>query len=238
MKSKLYIFIGLLCILLVVGLFIVNLNNKSEKDTQKEKIEDFSISKESSEICIDKNCENKVVYPIIELDGNRDEVQEVLDEINNKTNELYEEAKESDMSSDICQFYLNEYTHSISYNIDYSLYTTEDYISIMIQRIKSNLCTKENEYLEPEVYLYDKKENKFIGTEDFLKKEKISNEKVQTLIKENILLYNKYMSTNYTIDNTYQNGEQYLKVYYSGVGGLCFLYKQNEDGTYHVATLQ
>lgn len=244
MNKKIILSSFLVCaLILIVGLKLVEKENKEVliSPTPIEKEKGFLVTENKTiDICLSNNCDiqNKTIYPEITIDLKIAEVQEKITEINNQTQKYYEEVLNSNFESEECIEYKDIYKHSINYYTDYDLYNDKNYVSIAIRRIKTNLCTKEITYLEPTIYLYDKTEHKFFNTVDLFHKKEITNEQIQTAIQRNIDLNNKFSNTNFTIENTYQNGIQNLKAYYTSLGELHIYYLQNEDGNYYTATLE
>lgn len=226
MKNKVVLASFLVCvIILLIGLKLIE-KEPIKTPTPSAPEKEFIVTEDKTiEICSDESCELKQTrtYPIIKIDLKIDEVQEKIDKINEQTINYYEEA---------------ENNKCIDYYTDYDLYNDKSYVSIMLRRTKTNLCTNEITHLEPVVYLYDKTERTFFSAKDLFHKKDITNEQVQKAIQKNIDLNNKFSNTNFAIENTYQDGKQNLKAYYTSLGELYISYKQNENGTYHAALLE
>lgn len=241
-KKKLLIIISTIFILLLIGLALYFVLGKEKKSKKEENIPvpSFSVSEDKRiNMCVSPGClpKDETIYSQIELDYKSNLVQLILNKINQETDKYYEEVLTSNMDSVECQPFKEVYKYNTDYGIDYDLYHDEDFVSIKVNRSKSNLCTGELEIFKPEIYLIDKKEDKEITAKEFMKKKNIDNDDLKMSIEKNIDSINKYNNTSYTYENTFQNGKQDIRFFYSYSGELYILYFQNEDQNYYVTSL-
>lgn len=251
MSRKKKIVCVLICILISGILFFTFvLNKKTEPSDDKvkqnnistEKIEEtnFALSK-SNEVLMCKNNQcfvESINYYNISYNGEIKEISEIVEKINNDTLAYYDMTINSTMDDISCNSIKDFYNYSLFVNSEFYGYEDDNYVSIAVQRNIRNFCKDEINSLQAEVYIYDKKLNKYLTQDDFKQRLNITEEEIDIVLTNNLNSYNSLMGTNYLLSNTYQNGIHDSRFFYSDEGKLFMSYKQNEDNMYYVVELR
>lgn len=250
MKNKrfkiLLIVIGLL-ILLTGGLLVTKIldvdnstDNKPIKDSpSKEKFNTLATKKENTlNVCKEEPCNvYGGQYYHINYSGGIKEVETIVNSINNETKQFYEMANNSNMEDESCVSFRDLYNHSLTTFTEYHNYENENFVSLATLRMVKNICTNKVES-EQVAYIYDKTEKKVITQEEFITKLNVTQEEIDSAIQQSLDVVNNYDGTNYTIENTYQNGVRDSLIFYNDDGKLFISYKQNETGVHRVVDLR
>ena len=233
-KIIIVLLIVLTILIIVTVVSLILLNNKEDKkiNYELEPLKEFSVCKNNS------SCHapgGNYSYNYMSLDTDIKEVQASIDKINKETKKLYNKSKKSNMDAKECKEASNTYKHSFHSNTQYYQYENDNYISIGAKRVTYNLCTNESNQLRPEIYIYDKKQEKIISQEEFKKQLNMTEENISSLINFNLMNLNKIPNNNYTLEDTYKDGKQDTLLYYDVTGDLYIAYKNYKDNTYQIA---
>ena len=136
-----------------------------------------------------------------------------------------------------CASLKDVYKHSIRNYVDYSLYSDSKYVSFFVTNYRKNLCTNEMTLDEPDIFIYDVKNDKRLSNEDIMKIQSITEDDIIDLIKYSINEMNSIEEKNYTINDTYQDGKVKYYLYYNSLGELLALYKLNPVNGYYSVKL-
>lgn len=243
----LLVIIGVL-ILFTGGLLITKIldddnstDSKPIKDTplKEEAVDTLEVKRENTlDVCKEEPCNiYGGQYYKINYSGDIDEVKSIVNNINNETQQVYEIANTSNMEDESCASFRNLYNHSIITFTEYFNYEDENFVSIAILRNKKNICTNEIES-EQKAYIYDKNEKKVITQEEFIVKLNVTQDEINNAIQQSLDTLNTYDRTNYTIENTYQDGVRDSLIFYNDDGRLFISYKQNETGIHRAVDLR
>lgn len=236
--------IVIVTLLVAFGLIAIGTGLDLEDEKTKEKTQTRYALKSLDQIafCIDKeNCPllgGNSVYAYMSYETENEELKDVFSSINEETKNYYELSKNSTLEDTACQEAKKYFQHSIKVDTQYYQYTDDNFVSVATKRNIVNLCTREVTSLQATAYFYDKGEKKIVTQQAFLRKIGINEEQINQKIEENIQEENEINLTNYTLENTYQNGKQDIILFYESNGDLYASYKQYEDNTYHLALIQ
>lgn len=170
----------------------------------------YNISKKNSlilKICKSKDCKmpSTIRYDTISINSNVRIVNEKIDKINDKTKKLYNKAIKSDMSVNECSTAKNIYNYRYAHSTFYDLYEDDKYISISAQRTETDVCLDTVSREQREVYIYDKKQKRFINQSDFIINLGISKSEIINRVKYVVSSYGKSVSKEYVIEDSYND---------------------------------
>jgi hypothetical protein len=145
--------------------------------------------------------------------------------MNENTKKFAESVKETESLSDSkCDSVRDLYYYRYNYYTMFYEYTGSDYISILANRVREDLCSTDyyQNKAEPEVIIFDRKQNKIITQEEFKKALNISEEEIQKVIENEYntlgsVIYNNNMK--YTEEITdyklfYDEGKKLRVIFY------------------------
>lgn len=231
MKNKLFVIVIL--VILVVFLFSVVFIKYRYENSKNEfkKLESFSEIKFVDLCQSEDNC-GKVedVYETFEYSYDDEKIQNWIKKINQDTESLYQEAINSNTNGEDCFEVRDIYKYKFSNKIYYYIYNNDEYISLAVERLKINLCTKENVQSSVETFIYSKFRGQQITQEEFINELGLDDIFIQTTIENNILEFD-FMN-----DNTKDALSNY-KLYFDYDGNLMVGYYYNLDNSYYSAVI-
>lgn len=238
MKKKrkvIIVVISILIILLVIlSVFLAKKYLHSEAYNESKLAYHLDDKKINLDLCKKDNCihaGNKLSYPILTLDYKIDSLQNEVEKINKKTEKIYKEDNNSSTSSPTCSKVKDTYKKRYVHTSSFEFFENDKYISLSVQRTKTDFCTDEASTDQAEISIYDKNKKKIISQESFIKNIKISKSNILKAINESL---DNYLMNYPHYDETFT---QY-KVYYITNGDLVVSYKLPDVNSYNVATLK
>lgn len=232
-KIGLIVVIILIVLFMFLGIFFANGYLRGEDYAEKQLKYHLKDDKLKLDLCKKNNCihaGNKLPYTILTLDYKNDLLQSEVEKINKETEKLYKEDDSSSTSSSLCSkvkdIYKKRYVHSNAFDV----FENNDYISIVIQRTKTDFCTDEYNTSQADIIIYDKKTEKLINQEEFIKKVGVSNSDIIDAINKSMDNYNK----NYT---HYDEEFSDYKLFYTTTGDLVVSYKLPDVDSYEVTSV-
>lgn len=242
-KKRLLILCLIILILAVIGittLKIINLLN-GEQNQEKETIKLAEV--ETIQFCNNEtDCPREIenIYAKLEYNIDYPKMQQWIEAINKETEHYYQEVINSSTLDDptCSEEFKNTYKYKISVQTDYSIYTGDQYASLAVKRIKSNLCTGENVEMPINVYIYDLQNKKEISQEELKNTLNLTNDIVKESIENNIEMINQFSKKSFTVEDTYQNGNLDYILYYNPLGELLASYYQNSDKSYYSVVIK
>lgn len=242
MKRKICVIaIIILTIVVIAGIFVLISESIDKKGDKTTEYNNFNVD-QTLEVDICKNPDEcsiamTPVYSLIEMDTDSQKVQKIISSINKETKKRYNQTLNSKFDSKTCPNAEKEYNYSYLSTIDYSLYENDDYISIALIRYNRDLCLDKTTTDKPEAYIYSKAKDNVLNQEEIKKTFKITENQIEKAIKNEIDKINAIDNTNYTYENTFQDGKQTLIFYFDYQGNLNTYFYQNETKSYSSCTI-
>ncbi len=240
-KVSLIIFVFAVILIITGSVFTVFNTVESKKEETEEntnRLQAFNIEELKITMCQnEENCPilPQKIYNFLSIDYENNNLQKVVDTINKKTKEEYEKALASDMSDASCASLKSTFKHSLLFNNDINLHEDEEFFGISVHRYESNLCTEETIESDPEIYIFSRAKNDFISQEELKARFSITDEQIEEKIKENIEKEKKDRGLNYTFENVDKN--KGISLYFSTESEILAYYYQQEDHSYHTASI-
>lgn len=232
-KIGLIVIIILIVLFIFLGIFFADRYLRGEDYAESRLNYHLKNDQLNLDLCKKNNCihaGNKLSYPILEIDYKNDLLKKEVENINKETEKLYKEDDSSSTSSSLCSkvkdIYKKRYVHSNAFDV----YENNDYISIVVQRTKTDFCTDDYSITQADIIIYDKKTEKLINQEEFIKKVGVSNSEILDSINKSLDNYNKNYSH-------YDEEFSDYKIFYTTTGDLVVSYKLPDVDSYEVATL-
>lgn len=227
-KKKIITVVIVLLIILLLGGGIFYFMKK-EEDAKKNEPVKFQIEKKLLKVCKLEQCptSNEDIYHNISLDTDIPEVQKVLNEINQTTASYYKKSLNSHTEDVSCAAVKDMYSHSYRTSMSPILYAKGELIGISVIRFEKNICTNEFEYIPFVTYTYDRKKERMLSQEELYKKMKLKEKNIAYAIEEDLKEKNRMNQTNYTLEDTYQNGKLSYTLFFQYNGDLLAMYHLN-----------
>lgn len=228
------IIIGIL--LLLLGILMLNSNKQTTTTNYEETKYDLE-SIGAVNMCDTDSClvaATLTFYNII-YETDNEELKKAVDNINAETLQYYNSVLNSDVSDSSCAVYQADLNHSLRVMTDYYVYTKGRYDSIAVNRVVSNICTREETYSQVEAYIYDKEDKKIITQQEFKRALEITDEKIKAAVSKNIEASNQFANTDMTIDDVDLSD---IVLFYNNEGNLYVSYKVTKDNSYQVALIE
>lgn len=234
MKKKVYLIILIIIAiaLTVAGLFLLNEPTTEEKTLPTPS--DYSLTTlYKTTTCYTKDCEAKSEDSYLKISYNYDSkiLQDAITKLNKETEAYYNQVITSTVDNQTCLNTFNN--HSLRIYNTYDSYTTDEIISISIQRTKINLCTNETEPFQVTAYLYDIKEDKMLTTKEVMTKLNISDEDIKNAIMATNATLSQLENLTIETNDTYED----LVIYYGTDKKLYVSYFIPEMNSYFSANI-
>lgn len=224
-----YIIIGFVIILGVV-IFLLFKNKRS--DIADYKLENNRVV----QLCVSEdNCpiDYEIGFYDIDFDTRNKEIKEAINSINENTQKYYLLSANSTVNTLSCLDKQDIYKHSVRIESQYYLYENDDYISVSAIRNKVQVCSLERTKIEPEVYIYSKKDNKMISSVELMNKLNITKEMVYKIIDEDVAYINENLESSYDSKKCYND----YYVFFGNYGEIFVAYLLDGTNTYVITRL-
>ncbi len=183
-KIMLWVIIVVSVLFVLSGVIIIAHNNRkrSFKITDIKKVD---MCKKTEECLV----ESPQYFHWLDLDVDIKEVNDAIKQINNNTKKYYDQVEKSNVDKDECANVKDVYNHSVNVFSFIKRWIDDKYISVCVLRDVKNLCTGEIQKVTPEIFIYDLKAKKMITEEEFIKKENITQKRINAAIQSAIDFY-------------------------------------------------
>ena len=135
--------------------------------------------------------------------------KKIIDKVNKQVTKSYEEDINSPLDGNDCKKEKDNLNNRYITNIYYDNYENDKYISIHMDMVRIDLCTKKTSKPDNYTYIYSKKDNKELSTKDFMNKESILEDMINTSIEGKTNNYSIFYNSkgklfiSYSINNSY-----------------------------------
>lgn len=232
--QKKYIIVGLLILLIML---IFALLFSLHKDRENDFFDYPDDSTKIIENCRSKdNCDTKNIdsYYKLVLKKSYDGLNEKVDKINADTDKYYKMVKESNTDSPNCSNVKDIYNHSKRVISNYTNYENKKYLSISVGRIIYDLCDNEEEVVQEDAYIYDKRAKRVLSQDEFRKKENITDEEIHDAIKREV----KVIEMDFDKKIELKNKDNDIVFLYNVDGSICISFYVEEVDAYYIAMVR